>query len=106
VTATPSAVTVHFRHHRHTFALPVPAHVAEEQEATGQLDAPINGTVVEIQCHAGDAVTRGATLVVVEAMKMQYSICAPADGTVTAVLYQVGDQVLEGQPLLTMEARD
>ncbi len=106
VTATPSAVTVHFRHHVHTFALPLPAHVAEQEDATGQLDAPINGTVVEIQCHAGDDVTRGATLAVVEAMKMQYSICAPADGRVAEVLYKVGDPVLEGQPLLIMEARD
>ena len=105
VTATPTAVTVHFRHHVHTFALPVPAHVAEQEEAGGHLDAPINGIVVQIQCREGDDVTRGATLVVVEAMKMQYSICAPSDGKVKEILYKVGDQVLEGQPLLVMEAR-
>ncbi len=105
VTATPTAVTVHFRHHVHTFALPVPAHVAEQEEASGHLDAPINGIVVQVQCREGEEVARGATLVVVEAMKMQYSICAPGDGKIKEILYQVGDQVLEGQPLLIMEAR-
>ena len=33
VTVTDSSVTVHFRHHVHTFALPVPAHAAEEEAA-------------------------------------------------------------------------
>jgi 3-methylcrotonyl-CoA carboxylase alpha subunit len=105
VTATPTAITVHYRHHVHTFALPVPDHVAEQEEAGGQLNAPINGIVVGVQCHEGEDVTRGATLMVVEAMKMQYSICAPGDGKVKEILYGVGDQVLEGQPLLVMEAR-
>ena len=43
------------------------------------------------------------TLAVIEAMKMQYSICAPRDGKVQEILYGVGDQVLEGQPLLVMD---
>jgi 3-methylcrotonyl-CoA carboxylase alpha subunit len=103
VTATSSAVTVHFRHHVHTFALPAPSFAAEEEEAAGQLDAPINGTVVSIQCHEGDQVKRGSQLMVIEAMKMQYSICAPEDGKVKEILYGVGDQVLEGQPLLVLE---
>jgi len=105
VTATPTAVTVHFRHHVHTFALPVPTHAAPEEEAAGHLNAPINGIVVAVQCHEGDEVKRGATLVVVEAMKMQYSICAPGDGKIKEILYGVGDQVLEGQPLLLMDGK-
>jgi len=103
VTATPSAVTVHFRHHVHTFAIPLPTYAAEEDAAAGKLDAPINGIVVGIQCNEGELVKRGATLLVLEAMKMQYSICAPEDGTVKELLYGVGDQVMEGQPLLVME---
>jgi len=105
VTASTSAVTVHFRHHVHTFALPLPALAAEEAAAGGQLNAPINGIVVGIHCQEGDDVKRGSTLVVVEAMKMQYSICAPEDGTVKALLYAVGDQVQEGQPLLILEGK-
>ncbi len=105
VTATPTAVTVHFRHHVHTFALPIPAHAADEEEAGGHLNAPINGIVVAIQCREGEDSKRGDTLVVIEAMKMQYSICAPNDGKVKEILYGVGDQVLEGQPLLVMDGK-
>jgi 3-methylcrotonyl-CoA carboxylase alpha subunit len=104
VTVTGSAVTVHFRHHVHTFALPVAAHEAEDEAAAGQLTAPINGTVVGVECEEGQEVSRGATLMVVEAMKMQYSICAPDNGIIKELLYQVGDQVQEGQPLLVMDA--
>ncbi|MBD3221409.1 acetyl-CoA carboxylase biotin carboxylase subunit [bacterium] len=105
VSVTRSAVTVHFRHHVHTFALPVPTHEAEDEAAGGQLNAPINGIVVSVLCQEGQDVSRGATLMVVEAMKMQYNICAPEDGKVKDVLYQVGDQVLEGQPLLVVDGR-
>ncbi len=105
VTASENAVTVHFRQHVHTFALPVPAHAAEEERGGGRLTAPINGIVVGVHCREGDEVQRGATLMVIEAMKMQYSICAPDGGTVKELLYAVGDQVLEGQPLLVLEGK-
>lgn len=105
VTVTRTAVTVHFRHHVHTFALPVPTHEAEDEAAGGQLNAPINGIVVTVQTQEGQVVTRGATLMVIEAMKMQYSICAPEDGTVKEILYQVGDQVQDGQPLLVLDGK-
>jgi 3-methylcrotonyl-CoA carboxylase alpha subunit len=103
VTATASAVTVHFRHHSRTFALPAADRAAEQEETGGHLDAPINGTVVGVHCAAGQQVERGETLMVIEAMKMQYSICAPADGKVQEILYAVGDQVMEGQPLIVMD---
>ncbi|MEZ4386154.1 MAG: acetyl/propionyl/methylcrotonyl-CoA carboxylase subunit alpha [Candidatus Krumholzibacteriia bacterium] len=105
VTMTHSAVTVHFRQHAHTFGLPVLTPEAEGEAAGGRLDAPINGTVVAVQCEPGQTVVRGATLMVIEAMKMQYSICAPHDGEVKELLYQVGDQVQEGRPLLVMDGK-
>ncbi len=105
VTTTRTAVTVHFRHHVHTFALPVPAHQADEEAAGGQLNAPINGIVVGVACREGQDVVRGETLMVIEAMKMQYNICAPENGIVRELLYQVGDQVMEGQPLLVMDGK-
>jgi len=105
VTASTSAVTVYFRHHVHTFALPLPAYAAEEQDHGGQLNAPINGIVVGVHCQPGDEVKRGSTLVVIEAMKMQYSICAPEDGRIKELLYAVGDQVQEGQPLLLLDGK-
>jgi len=51
----------------------------------GAVTSPIAGTVVEIKCKAGDAVTNGQVLLVIEAMKMKTSIAAPTAGTVKSV---------------------
>jgi biotin carboxyl carrier protein len=55
--------------------------------------APMVGRVVEILVPPKQACQAGETLVVLEAMKMEYRLTAPADGTVQAVLCQVGDWV-------------
>jgi propionyl-CoA carboxylase alpha chain len=67
--------------------------------AAGSLLAPLPGSVVRVLVEAGDAVTRGQTLVVLEAMKMEHSIQSPADGTVTELPVQVGQQVATGEVL-------
>jgi 3-methylcrotonyl-CoA carboxylase alpha subunit len=60
--------------------------------------------VVSFLVKAGDTVSRGQALAVMEAMKMEHTIAAPADGVVAEILYAPGDQVLEGAELLTMAA--
>jgi 3-methylcrotonyl-CoA carboxylase alpha subunit len=49
---------------------------------------------------AGDKVSKGQALAVMEAMKMEHSIAAPADGVVAELMYAPGDQVAEGAELL------
>jgi len=51
----------------------------------------------------GDSVEKGASLVVLEAMKMEHTIAAPAAGVVVAVNYGVGDRVAEGADLVDVE---
>ena len=46
----------------------------------GRLSAPMPGRVVQLLVAAGDAVTRGQALIVIEAMKMEHTIAAPRDG--------------------------
>ena len=70
---------------------------------TGGLMAPMPGSVVEVRCSVGDAVTAGQVLVVLEAMKMEHHIAAPFDGTVTELLILTGGQVENGALLLTIE---
>ncbi|MCX7355754.1 MAG: hypothetical protein NTY59_13165 [Alphaproteobacteria bacterium] len=82
---------------------PLEASTATEHGA-GRLTAPMPGKVLKLLVKAGDAVKRGAPLMVLEAMKMEHTIAAPADGTVTAVNFQVGEQVSEGAELLAFEA--
>jgi 3-methylcrotonyl-CoA carboxylase alpha subunit len=76
------------------------AHAAEGEEGTGRLTAPMPGKVIAIHATAGTPVSKGAALLVMEAMKMEHTIVAPADGTIAEFLYAVGDQVAEGAELV------
>ena len=78
------------------------AHAGEVAAEGGRLTAPMPGKVVSFAVKAGDAVTKGQALAVMEAMKMEHTIAAPADGTVAELLYVPGDQVAEGAELLTL----
>jgi 3-methylcrotonyl-CoA carboxylase alpha subunit len=78
------------------------AHAGEGEVEGGRLTAPMPGKVVSIAVKAGDRVSKGQALAVMEAMKMEHTIAAPADGTVAEVLYAPGDQVAEGAELLRL----
>jgi 3-methylcrotonyl-CoA carboxylase alpha subunit len=80
------------------------AHAGEAESEDGKLTAPMPGKVIAVMVEAGSIVTRGAPLLVMEAMKMEHTISAPADGVVSEVLYGVGEQVAEGSQLLAFEA--
>ena len=55
------------------------------------------------QVNVGDAVKKGQTVVILEAMKMENSINADKDGKVTAINVKPGDSVLEGTDLVIIE---
>ncbi len=80
------------------------AHAGDTQTEGGRLTAPMPGKVVSFAVRAGDAVSRGQPLAVMEAMKMEHTIAAPADGVVQELLYAPGDQVTEGAELLRLAA--
>jgi biotin carboxyl carrier protein len=61
------------------------------------------GKVVKIPVKAGDLVTAGQTLIVVEAMKMQSEFKATADRTVLEILVKEGDIVNAHQVMLKLE---
>jgi 3-methylcrotonyl-CoA carboxylase alpha subunit len=63
----------------------------------------MSGTIVTVAVKPGDRVEKGATLVVLEAMKMEHTISAPAAGVVTAVNFGVGDRVAEGADLVDVD---
>ena len=76
------------------------AHAGHGPAEGGRLTAPMPGKLVSFAVKAGDKVTKGQALAVMEAMKMEHSITAPADGVVQELLYAPGDQVAEGAELL------
>jgi 3-methylcrotonyl-CoA carboxylase alpha subunit len=77
-------------------------HAGETHEEGGRLTAPMPGKVVSFSVKAGDAVVKGQALAVMDAMKMEHTICSPTDGVVQELLYQAGDQVVEGAELLKL----
>ncbi|MCU1602887.1 MAG: acety-l/propionyl-CoA carboxylase subunit alpha [Frankiales bacterium] len=74
----------------------------EKELVEGGLVAPLPGGVISVGVAAGDSVTAGQLLVVVEAMKMEHRITAPADGTVDEVRVSVGQQVAAGDLLVVL----
>jgi biotin carboxyl carrier protein len=57
------------------------------------LVAPMPATVLKIHVKGGDAVKKGDTVLVLEAMKMELPIRAPADATIGAVCCREGELV-------------
>ncbi|GIL40485.1 acetyl-CoA carboxylase biotin carboxylase subunit [Roseiterribacter gracilis] len=79
--------------------VPDPLVTVQAGGASGDLKAPMPGTVVAIEVEAGAKVTAGTTLLILEAMKVHLPIHAPTDGTVGELFVALGDQVMEGAPL-------
>ncbi len=65
--------------------------------------SPMTGTVAEVPVKAGDAVAKGGTLAVVEAMKMQFVVRAPRDVVVKGVRVAPGQPVDIGAVLVEFE---
>ncbi|MDP3890101.1 biotin/lipoyl-containing protein, partial [Nocardioides sp.] len=70
-----------------------------DQVASGSLLAPMPGTVVSVVAEQGQQVEAGATVLVLEAMKMQHTVSAPHAGTVTDLPVTAGQQVAAGDVL-------
>ncbi|MFI4868181.1 MAG: acetyl/propionyl/methylcrotonyl-CoA carboxylase subunit alpha [Steroidobacterales bacterium] len=78
--------------------------LADAYVAEASLAAPMPGRVIAQLVVAGTTVARGAPLLILEAMKMEHTICAPANGTVRGYRAAVGEQVKEGCELIEFEA--
>jgi biotin carboxyl carrier protein len=68
-----------------------------------QLVASMPGRIVQISCRVGEAVTVGAPLIVMEAMKMQNELSATSPCTVRAIPVSVGQTVERGELLVEFE---
>jgi 3-methylcrotonyl-CoA carboxylase alpha subunit len=86
----------------HLIELYNPAALADALEAGGAIKAPMPGKVLSVPVKAGDAVKKGQTLAVLEAMKMEHALSAPRDGVVESVGASEGSQVGDGAVLVTL----
>jgi 3-methylcrotonyl-CoA carboxylase alpha subunit len=97
-------VTVTIGADEHGFKLPATggSH-SDRSENTDAIVAPMPGQVRAVSATAGQQVTEGEALVVLEAMKMEHTLRAPRDGVVAEVLQSVGAQVTLGATLVLLE---
>lgn len=92
--------------HGRTFVLTktsTAARHAADHDGSSQLTAPMPGQVRAVNAQAGDRVTRGQMLVVLEAMKMEIRLQAPFDGTVSSLDAAVGQTVEREQVLVRIQ---
>ena len=92
--------------HGHSFSWHLANRLAdgEGDQAVGDaISAPMPGVVQAVFTKPGLKVARDDALLVLEAMKMEYTLTAPRNGVVAEVLAAVGDQVTDGKLLLALE---
>ncbi len=87
-----------------TFLVTIPEFSADADAALGGnvVKAPMPGKVLSVLAKAGAPVTRGETLAVLEAMKMEHALTAPRDGVIEAVHATAGQQVADGDVLVML----
>ena len=79
---------------------------ARRDDVAGGFVAPMTGVVRAVNVAAGDRVTKGQVLLVLEAMKMEHEMVAQADGVVREVRVEVGQMVDPDAVLVVMAATE
>ncbi len=75
---------------------------SQATDQSGDILAPMPGTVLEVLVAEGDMVEQNQTVIVMESMKMELLITAPRDGVVRRVSVQQGQQVERGMRLMEL----
>ncbi|MGQ1890596.1 biotin/lipoyl-containing protein [Thermophagus sp. OGC60D27] len=83
---------------------PGEGHIVKKASAGGhQILAPLPGSIFKVMAKEGDAVKKGDTLLIMEAMKMENNVMADKDGIVKEVKVKEGDAVLQSDVLMVIE---
>ena len=77
--------------------------VGAKHDQSGELTAPMPGQVRALNVSEGEAVVKGQTLMVLEAMKMEIRIQAPAEGKVKKLFVKQGEAVEREQVLIEIK---
>ena len=84
-------------------AAPVAAPAAAASVAGYAIKTPLPGVIIDIKVNVGDAVVKGQTVAILEAMKMENNINTDRDGKVASIAVAKGDTVADGAVLITLE---
>ena len=69
----------------------------------GIVKSPLPGVIIDVHCKVGEAIKKGQTLLVLEAMKMENAIPSDRDGIVFEIKVNKGDSVMEGADLVIIK---
>lgn len=88
-------------------AVPAPKAPAAAPKAAGaaggiKVEAGAAGKVFKVEASVGQKVSKGDTVIILEAMKMEIPVVAPEDGTVASIDVAVGDAVEAGAVMATL----
>lgn len=72
--------------------------------AIHRIESLVTGTVWKVERQAGDSLSNGDVVMIIESMKMEIPIDAPADGVLQELLVAEGEAVTEGQVLAVLHA--
>ena len=90
-----------------TYLLEKPAARRGRRTASGASDtairAPMPALVRSIEVETGEAVEKGQTLLLLEAMKMEIRVRAPQAGQVSSILVAAGESVGKDQLLMSVD---
>jgi acetyl/propionyl-CoA carboxylase alpha subunit len=75
----------------------------EGADGDGSVESSMPGRIVEVMVAVGDKLSKGAPLLVLEAMKMEHTLTAPFDGVVTFLTVKKGDRVAEHVVLVKLD---
>jgi biotin carboxyl carrier protein len=67
-----------------------------------KVSSPMPGKILSVKKNVGDSVSKGDTILVLEAMKMENDIVAPEDGTIASIDVNEGASVEAGAVLATL----
>ena len=83
-------------------AAPAAAPAKSAGAGSVKIEAGAAGKVFKIEKNVGDAVKKGDSVIIIEAMKMEIPVGAPADGTVASIDCTVGQAIEAGACLATL----
>ncbi len=79
-----------------------PSFSSDFSSGTGEIRAPLPGVIASLKVKEGEAVKKGQTILVLEAMKMESEIAAPVDCVVENIHVKKRAPVQEGDLLMTL----
>jgi len=80
------------------------ASMTKNAAVAGGLNSPMPGKIFKVTAVEGDKVTKGQTILILEAMKMEHAIKADKDGILKKIFFKVGEQVQGGVALAEISA--